>query len=63
MNVIIGGDFNAASRSGIYDFMRLGYNDCLKMHRSMISGQDMGTFESHAKVYSAMLERTTKFVS
>jgi len=38
VSTIICGDFNSGSRSGIYDFMRLGKYDCLKLNRNCISG-------------------------
>jgi mRNA deadenylase 3'-5' endonuclease subunit Ccr4 len=30
LNVIMCGDFNSSPRSGIYEFMRQGYYDCMK---------------------------------
>ena len=32
------GDFNAVSRSGIYEYMAKGVYDCLKLNRNEISG-------------------------
>jgi len=38
VSIFICGDFNSAPKSGINDFMRLGFYDCLKFPRNMISG-------------------------
>ena len=35
---MIAGDFNSTPRSGVYDFMRTGTYDCLKLDRYSISG-------------------------
>ena len=37
--VIVCGDFNATPRGGVYEFMRTGSFDCLKLDRYTISGQ------------------------
>jgi hypothetical protein len=39
------GDFNSTPRGGIYEFMRAGSYDCLKLDRYSISGQKYGTFD------------------
>jgi|LauGreDrversion4_2_1035121.scaffolds.fasta_scaffold282762_1 hypothetical protein len=39
------GDFNSAPRGGIYEFMRQGSYDCMKLDRFSISGQKYGTFD------------------
>ena len=43
--VFVCGDFNAAPRSGIYEFMRTGEYDCQTLSRNNISGQYHGTFK------------------
>lgn len=41
------GDFNSTSRSGVYEYIRSGHYDCLKMEKSSISGQIYGNYSSH----------------
>jgi endonuclease/exonuclease/phosphatase family metal-dependent hydrolase len=53
VNTVMCGDFNAVPRSGIYEFMRLGYFDCLKIQRNIITGQEFATFNSLEKRYSS----------
>ena len=50
---MITGDFNSAPCGGIYDFMRLGYYDTLKLARNQISGQYLGKFRQDEKVHSS----------
>lgn len=40
--------------------MRLGYYDCLKLPRKMISGQLLGTFSVYEKVHSQALMKGCK---
>ena len=41
---MVAGDFNSTPRSGVYDFMRTGTYDCLKLDRYSISGQKYAQF-------------------
>ena len=58
VSTIICGDFNSGSRSGIYDFMRLGKYDCLKLNRNCISGQYHGTYSYNEKISSFALQKS-----
>lgn len=60
MITIVTGDFNAGSTSGVYDYMRLGYYDCLKLSRKYISGQLLGTYALNDKLFSSALMRGNK---
>jgi hypothetical protein len=44
------GDYNSASRSGIYEYMVKGAYDCLKLNKKDISGQGSGTFSNSASI-------------
>lgn len=44
------GDFNSGSKSGMYDFMRSGEYDCLKLNRNEISGQYHGSYTYKDKI-------------
>lgn len=56
--MIMCGDYNAGPRSGVYDFMRAGEYDCLKLGRNSISGQYHGSFSYHEKISVSSLQRT-----
>jgi endonuclease/exonuclease/phosphatase family metal-dependent hydrolase len=44
--VVVCGDFNSTSRSGVYEYMRTGFYDFLKLDKSAISGQVYGTYDA-----------------
>ena len=44
MATIICGDFNSCPRGGIYEFMRTGQFDCLKLNKYDISGQNYAMY-------------------
>lgn len=49
---------NSTPCSGIYEFMRLGYYDCLKLERNEISGQHLGMFPVDEIIHSASLQKS-----
>lgn len=58
VSTIMCGDYNAGPRSGVYEFMRRGEFDCLKLSRSTISGQYHGTFSYKDKLSVQTLQRS-----
>jgi hypothetical protein len=42
---IVCGDFNSTPRGGVYEFLRQGTFDCMKLDRSVISGQKYGMYK------------------
>lgn len=50
VSMVMCGDYNAAPRSGVYEYMRKGEYDCLKLSRNTISGQYHGTFSYDEKL-------------
>ena len=43
--IFICGDFNSAPRGAVYEFMRQGSYDCMKLDKNSISGQKYATFD------------------
>lgn len=41
---IICGDFNSCPRGGVYEFMRTGQFDCLKLNKYDVSGQNYAMY-------------------
>eukprot|EP00347_Sterkiella_histriomuscorum_P024238 403331830 len=58
VQIVMCGDYNAGPRSGVYDFMRNGEYDCLKLSRNTISGQYHGSFNYKDGITSSTLQRT-----
>lgn len=58
MIIFVCGDFNSSSRSGVYEFMRLGYFDCMKMGRADISGQFYGQYKMADKLIASIFDRS-----
>lgn len=58
--VIICGDFNSTSRSGVYEFIRGGSHDCLKLDKYTISGQVYGNYANNETPPSISFEAAVK---
>jgi hypothetical protein len=44
----------------MYDYMRLGYYDCLKLKRNEISGQSKGMYPFNEKIHASSLMKSVQ---